>query len=122
MRFVAKLYRQVLGFPVGTTCAPLVADLFLFCYEMDFMVSLSDDKQVDKFGTFNTTSRYVDDILNINNIYFDNIPSRSSDTKSRVWTCMCSTLMMLKSYAAFHQCVHCLLRQKQSSGKEFQFH
>ena len=82
---------------MGTTCAPLVADLFLFCYEMDFMMSLSDDKQVDKFGTFNTTSRYVDDILNINNNYFDNIPCRSSDTKSRVWTCMCSTLMMLNS-------------------------
>ena len=82
---------------MGTTCAPLVVDLFLFCYEMDFMMSLSDDKQVDKFGPFNTTSRYVDDILNINNIHFDNIPCRSIDTKSRVWTCMCSTLMMLNS-------------------------
>ena len=28
-------------------CAPLVADLFLFCYERDFMMSLSDDKQAD---------------------------------------------------------------------------
>ena len=26
-----------------TNCAPLVADLFLFCYERDFMISLSDD-------------------------------------------------------------------------------
>ena len=30
-----------------TNCAPLVADLFLFCYERDFMMSLSDDKQAD---------------------------------------------------------------------------
>ena len=29
---------------MGTNCAPLVADLFLFCYEKDFMMSLSDDK------------------------------------------------------------------------------
>ena len=29
--------------PMGTNCAPLVADLFLFCYERDFMMSLSDD-------------------------------------------------------------------------------
>ena len=29
---------------LGTNCAPLVADLFLFCYERDFMMSLSDDK------------------------------------------------------------------------------
>ena len=32
---------------MGTKCAPLVADLFLFCYESDFMMSLSGDKQAD---------------------------------------------------------------------------
>ena len=32
---------------MGTNCAPLVADLFLFGYERDFMMSLSDDKQAD---------------------------------------------------------------------------
>ena len=32
---------------MGTNCAPLVADLFLFFYEWDFMMSLSDDKQAD---------------------------------------------------------------------------
>ena len=32
---------------MGTNCAPLVADLFLFYYERDFMMSLSDDKQAD---------------------------------------------------------------------------
>ena len=31
---------------MGTYCGPLVADLFLFCYERDFMLSLSDDKSV----------------------------------------------------------------------------
>ena len=52
---------------MGTYCAPLVADLFLFCYERDFMVSLSSDKQADVIDAFNTTSRYLDEILNINN-------------------------------------------------------
>ena len=51
---------------MGTNCAPQVADLFLFCYERDFMMSLSDDKQADVIDAFNTTSRYLDDILNIN--------------------------------------------------------
>ena len=51
---------------MGTNCAPLVADLFLFCYERDFMMSLSDDKQADVIDAFNTTSRYLRDILNIN--------------------------------------------------------
>ena len=59
---------------MGTNCAPLVADLSLFCYERDFMMSLSDDKQAD--DAFNTTSRYWDDILNINNVYFDNMVSQ----------------------------------------------
>ena len=68
IRFRTKLYRQVVGIPMGTNWAPLVADLFLFCYEGDFMMSLSDDKQADVIDTFNTTSRYLDDILNINNV------------------------------------------------------
>ena len=70
-----KLYRQVVGIPMGTNCAPLVADLFLFCYERDFMMSLSDDKQADVIDAVNTTSRYLDDILNIN-LYFDNMVSQ----------------------------------------------
>ena len=53
---------------MGTKFAPLVMDLFLFCYERDFMMSLFDDKQADVIGAFNTTSRYFNDILNINNI------------------------------------------------------
>ena len=73
--FGTKLYRQVVGTPMGTNCAPLVADLFLFCYERNFMMSLSDDKQADVIDAFNTTSRYFDDILNINNVYFDNMVS-----------------------------------------------
>ena len=38
IRLGSKLYRQIVGIPMGTTCAPLVADLFLFCYERDFML------------------------------------------------------------------------------------
>ena len=48
-----------------TNCAPLVADVFLFCYGRDFMMSRSDVKQADVIDAFNTTSRYLDDILNI---------------------------------------------------------
>ena len=71
IRFGTKLYRQVVGIPLGTNCAPLVTDLFLFCYERDFMMSLSDDKQADVINAFNTTSRYLD-----NNVYFDNMVSK----------------------------------------------
>ena len=47
IRFGSKLYRQIVGIPMGTNCAPLVADLFSFCYERDFMLSLSDNFQTD---------------------------------------------------------------------------
>ena len=42
---------------MDTYCAPLVADLFLFCYERDLLMSLSDDTQADVIDAFNTTSR-----------------------------------------------------------------
>ena len=63
IRFGSKLYRQVVGIPMGTNCAPLVVDLFLFYNERDFKMSLSDDKQADVIDAFNTTSRYLDDII-----------------------------------------------------------
>ena len=43
---------------MGTNCAPLAADLFLFCYDRVFMMSLSDDKQAEVIDEFNTTFRY----------------------------------------------------------------
>ena len=55
---------------MSTNCATLVADVFLFCYERDFMVSISSDKKADIIDAFNTTSRYLDCNLNIINIYF----------------------------------------------------
>ena len=56
---------------MGTNCAPLVADLFSFCYERDCMTSLSDDNQTDVFEAFKSTSRYVNDLLNNDNTYFE---------------------------------------------------
>ena len=40
------------------------------------MLSLSDEKQADIIDSFNTTSRYLDDILNVNNVYFDTMVSQ----------------------------------------------
>ena len=62
-------------------CAPLVADSFLFFYERDFMMSPSDDKKAGIIDAFKTTSRYLDDILNIDNVFLQygmsNIPFRA---------------------------------------------
>ena len=60
---------------MGTNCAPLVADLFLFCYERDFMMSLSDDKQADVIDAFNTTVVLM-------------VPSMSPTTQSPLLQCL----------------------------------
>ena len=70
-----------IGIPIGTNCAPFVADLFLFCYEKDFMKSLSRENQADIVEAFNSTSRYLYDLLNIDNIYFDQMVDRIYPTK-----------------------------------------
>ena len=71
------------------------------------MMCLSDDKQADVIDAFNNTSRYLDDILNIYNVYFDNMISKiypselqlnkanTSDTKAAFYTCICKILMIL---------------------------
>ena len=71
IRFDTKLYRQIVGIPMGINCASLVADFFLFCYGRDFMKDLSSDNQADVIKAFNSTSRYLDDLLNIDNPYFE---------------------------------------------------
>ena len=52
---------------MGTNCAPLVAGLFLYCYERDFKDSFNHDNQNDVLEAFNSTSRYLDDLLIIDN-------------------------------------------------------
>ena len=84
IRFGTKLYRQIVGIPMGTNCAPLVADLFLFCYERDFMKYLSSDNQADVIKAFNSTSQYFDDLLNIegkvNQIYPSELQPNKANT------------------------------------------
>ena len=58
---------------MGTNCAPVVAALFLFCYERDFMTSLSNDNQADIIEAFDSTFRYLDNLLNIDISYFEGL-------------------------------------------------
>ena len=79
---------------MGTNCAPLVADLFLFCYERDFMTSLSDDNQADITEAFNSTSRYLDDLLNIDNLFYHSCTTYNAfiltDSIQIKFLCVCS--------------------------------
>ena len=89
---------------MGTNCAPLVADLF-FCYERDFILSLSDNNQAVVVEAFISTSSYLDDLPNIDNSYFEQMVSQiyptelqlnkanSSDTEPPFWTKPCPLKM-----------------------------
>ena len=70
IRLGSKFYKQIVGISMGTNCAPHAADLFLFCYERDFLLCLSDNNQTDIIEAFNSTSRYLDYLLNIDNPNF----------------------------------------------------
>jgi hypothetical protein len=65
--FGDKIFRQKVGIPMGTDCAPFLANLFLYSYEYKWL-----DKQ-RKLGNyhiikhFKNCSRYIDDIMLINN-------------------------------------------------------
>ena len=75
IRFSSKLYRQIVGtcLSIGTNCASLVTDLFLFCNEKDFMLSRSEDNQSDVIETFSSSSRYLDELLNIDNNFLTSL-------------------------------------------------
>ena len=67
------VYQHIAGIPMGTNCAPLITDLFLFCDERDFLSNLNKSKQYDLIDMFIDTSRYLDDIFTIDNPEFENI-------------------------------------------------
>ena len=55
---------------MGTNCAHLLADLFLYSYESEFLQNLVKDKKIHEARAFNFTYRYNDDVLSINNSIF----------------------------------------------------
>ena len=70
--FAGKIFQQTVGIPMGTNCAPLLADIFLYSYEADFIQSLLSTGKKHLASRFNLTYRYIDDVLSINNPEFEN--------------------------------------------------
>ena len=71
--FARKVFQQIVGIPMGTNCAPLLADLFLYSYEIiKILQSLLSTGRKQLASRFNFTYRYIDDVLSINNPAFDN--------------------------------------------------
>ena len=72
MVFGGKVFQQIVGIPMGTNCAPLLADIFLYSYEAEFIQSLFSTGKKKLASQFNFTYRYIDDVLSINNPDFAN--------------------------------------------------
>ena len=65
-----KVFRQTIGIPMGTDCAPQLANLFLFYYEYNYMKTLMG-MDMHMARRFNNTVRYIDDLLTLNNAKFE---------------------------------------------------
>ena len=53
--FAGKVFQQTVGIPMGTNCAPLLADIFLYSYEADFVQSLLSTGKKHLASRFNLT-------------------------------------------------------------------
>ena len=65
--FGDKVFRQVIGIPMGTDCAPFLANLFLYSCEYKW---INEQKKLNNWHVlkhFRSCSRYIDDLLMINN-------------------------------------------------------
>ena len=73
--FAGKVFQQIVGVPMGTNCAPLSADLFLYSYMKQNIYSVSSQPEGNSWH-LGSTYRYIDDVLSINNPEFKNYLSQ----------------------------------------------
>ena len=74
--FGGRAFQQTVGIPMGTKCAPLLADLFLYSYEADFIQGLLQKNEKKLARSFNFTFRYIDDVLTLNDARFGDFLDR----------------------------------------------
>ena len=74
--FGGRVFQQTVGIPMGTNCAPLLANLFLYSYEADFIQGLLKKNEKKLARSFNFTFRYIDDVFSLNNSRFGDFVDR----------------------------------------------
>ena len=96
VEFGERIFQQTIGIPMGTNCAPLLADLFLYSYEAEFVQSLQAGKK-HLAQQFNFTYRYTDDVLSLKNTkfaeYLEFIYSRELEIKETTETTASSSYL-----------------------------
>jgi hypothetical protein len=83
-----RVFQQTIGIPMGTNGAPLLADLFLYSHEADFIQRLLKKNERKLARSLNFTFRYIDDLLSLNNYMFDDFIDHiyPTDSEGRIRT------------------------------------
>jgi hypothetical protein len=76
LSFSLEVFQQTVGMPMGTNYAPLLADLFLYSYEADFIQGLLKKSEEKLTRSFNFTFRSIVDVLSLNNFRFGDFVHR----------------------------------------------
>ena len=106
--FAGKYFQQIISIPMGTNCAPLLADIFHYSYEAELIQSLLSAGKKRLASQFNLTYRYIDDVLSINNpdienylgqVYPLSLRSKTRRTETLLlptWICSCQSVRIVK--------------------------
>jgi hypothetical protein len=78
VKFGGRVFQQRVGIPMGTNYVPLLADLFLYSYEADFIQEPLKKNEKKLARSFNFTFCYIDDVLSLNNSSFGDFADRIS--------------------------------------------
>ena len=78
-KFGEEVFRQIIGLPMGTNCAPQLANFFMAYYELAYLRKLVTEYKIDRTAAsrqrvadFRYVKRYIDDIGAVNNLTFIN--------------------------------------------------
>ena len=74
--FGGRVFQKIVGIPMGTNYASLLADLFLYSYEADFIHGLLKKNEYKLARSFNFKFRYIDDVISLNNSRFGDFVDR----------------------------------------------
>ena len=101
VRFGGQLSRQTLGIPMGTNCVPLLADLFLYSYENEFLDKIIEGGKRKLARKFNLSYRYIDDLTSFNNNRFNEFISDIYPTELTISETTASTSVASYLYLLF---------------------
>ena len=74
--FGGRALPQTVDIPMGTNCTPLLADLFLYSYEADFIQWFLKKNEKKLARSFNFRFRYIYDVLSLHNSRFGDFVDR----------------------------------------------